>query len=64
VPVAYGHQDVWIRGHVDEAGIGCRGEIIARHRLERADVVFDLSIICPLIEQTVGSMVASPRSLP
>jgi hypothetical protein len=26
VPVAYGHQDVWVRGYVDEVVIGCRGE--------------------------------------
>ena len=43
VPVAYGHQDVWIRGYVDAVVIGCRGEIIARHprSWEREDVVFD-----------------------
>ena len=40
VPVAWGHQDVWVRGYVDEVVIGCRGEIIARHprSYEREDV--------------------------
>lgn len=43
VPVAYGHQDVWIRGYVDKVVIGCRGQIIALHPRcwERDDVVFD-----------------------
>ena len=31
VPVAYGHQDVWVRGYVDQVVIGCRGDVIARH---------------------------------
>jgi hypothetical protein len=31
VPVAYGHQDVWVRGYVDQVVIGCRG-VIARTR--------------------------------
>ena len=31
VPVAYGHQEVWIRGYVHEVVIGCGAEIIARH---------------------------------
>jgi len=33
VPVAYGHQDVWVSGHVDQLDqvvIGCRWEVIAR----------------------------------
>ena len=29
VPVAYGHQEVWIRGYVHEVIIGCGGEEIA-----------------------------------
>jgi hypothetical protein len=43
VPVAYGHQDVWIRGYVDEVVIGCRGEVIARHPrcFDREDMIFD-----------------------
>ena len=43
VPVAYGHQDVWVRGYVDQVVIGCRGEVIARHPrcYDREDVVFD-----------------------
>jgi hypothetical protein len=52
VPVAYGHQDVWVRGSVDAVVIGCRGEIIARHPRcwEREDVIFDPVHYLPLIE--------------
>ncbi|MEI4233650.1 hypothetical protein V8324_12210 [Roseovarius sp. D22-M7] len=32
VPVAYGRQDVWVRGSVDQVGICCCGEVIARQR--------------------------------
>ncbi len=43
VLVAYGHQEVWIRGYVHEVVIGCGGEIIVRHvrSYEREDLVFD-----------------------
>ena len=30
VPVAYGHQEVWVRGYVHEVIIGCGAEVIAR----------------------------------
>ncbi len=58
VPVAYGHQDVWVRGYVDKVVIGCRGEIIARHPRcwEREDVVFDPVHYLPLIEQKINSL--------
>lgn len=58
VPVAYGHQDVWVRGYVDEVVIGCRGEIIARHprSWEREDVVFDPLHYLPLIEQKIHAL--------
>src|SRR3546814_20283037 len=58
VPVAYGHQDVWVRGYVDEVVIGCRGEIIARHPRcwEREDVIFDPVHYLPLIEQKINSL--------
>lgn len=58
VPVAYGHQDVWVRGYVDEVVIGCRGEIIARHSRswEREDVVFDPVHYLPLIEKKINSL--------
>ena len=58
VPVAYGHQDVWVRGYVDEVVIGCRGEIIARHprSWEREDVIFDPVHYLPLIEQKINSL--------
>ena len=44
VPVAYGHQDVWVRGYVDQVVIGCRGEVIAKHSrcYAREDAVLDL----------------------
>jgi hypothetical protein len=58
VPVAYGHQDVWVRGYVDEVVIGCRGEIIARHPRcwAREDVVFDPVHYLPLIEQKINAL--------
>lgn len=58
VPVAYGHQDVWIRGYVDEVVIGCRGEIIARHprSFDREDVIFDPVHYLPLIEQKINAL--------
>ncbi|MEC5325912.1 Mu transposase domain-containing protein, partial [Aurantimonas sp. A3-2-R12] len=58
VPVAYGHQDVWVRGYVDAVVIGCRGEIIARHprSWEREDVVFDPLHYLPLIEQKINAL--------
>jgi transposase len=58
VPVAYGHQDVWIRGYVDEVVIGCRGEIIARHPrcYEREDIVFDPVHYLALIERKINAL--------
>ena len=58
VPVAYGHQDVWVRGYVDKVVIGCRGEIIARHprSWEREDVIFDPVHYLPLIEQKINAL--------
>ena len=43
VPVAYGRQEVWIRGYVHEVVIGRGAEIIARHprSYDREDMVFD-----------------------
>ena len=43
VPVAYGHQDVWLRVYADHVVIGCRGDVIARHPrcYAREDMVFD-----------------------
>jgi hypothetical protein len=62
VPVAYGHQDVWVRGYVDEVVIGCRGEIIARHpaAAAREDVVFDPVHYLPLIEQKINAWIRPP----
>jgi len=58
VPVAFGHQDVWIRGYVDEVVIGCGGEVIARHprSYEREEVVFDPLHYLPLIEQKINAL--------
>jgi transposase len=58
VPVAHGHQDVWIRGYVDEVVIGCRGETIARHPrcYEREDIVFDPVHYLALIEQKINAL--------
>jgi hypothetical protein len=58
VPVRFGHQDVWIRGYVDEVVIGCRGEVIARHprSYEREDVIFDPVHYLPLIEQKINAL--------
>lgn len=58
VPVAFGHQDVWVRGYVGEVVIGCRGEIIARHprSYEREDVSFDPLHYLPLIERKLNAL--------
>jgi len=58
VPVAFGHQDVWIRGYVDAVVIGCGGEVIARHprSYEREEVVFDPLHYLPLIEQKINAL--------
>jgi len=58
VPVAYGHQEVWVRGYVHEVVIGCGAEIIARHprSYDREDMVFDPLHYLPLIEQKIGAL--------
>jgi transposase len=58
VPVAYGHQDVWIRGYVDEVVIGCRGEVIARHPrcYDREDIVFNPIHYLALIERKINAL--------
>jgi len=58
VPVAYGHQDVWVRGYVDQVVIGCRGEVIARHPrcYAREDAVFDPVHYLPLIERKINAL--------
>ncbi len=58
LPVAYGHQEVWIRGYVHEVVIGCGGEIIARHvrSHEREDLVFDPLHYLPLLEKKIGAL--------
>ena len=56
VPVAYGHQEVWIRGYVHEVVIGCGAGIIARHprSYDREDMVFDPIHYLPLLEHKTG----------
>jgi transposase len=58
VPVAYGHQDVWVRAYVDQVVIGCRGEVIARHPrcYGREDMVFDPIHYLPLIERKINAL--------
>ena len=67
VPVAYGHQNVWVRGimpeaclrhDVDQVVIGCRGDVIARHPrcYAREDVVFDPVHYLPLIERKINAL--------
>jgi hypothetical protein len=58
VPVAWGHQDVWIRGYVDEVVIGCRSEVIARHprSYEREEVIFNPLHYLPLIEKKINAL--------
>ena len=58
VPVAYGHQEVWIRGYVHEVVIGCGAGIIARHprSYDREDMVFDPIHYLPLLEHKIGAL--------
>ncbi len=58
VPVAYGHQDVWIRGYIHEVVIGCGGEVIARHPRcwDRDELVFNPIHYLPLIEQKINAL--------
>ncbi len=58
VPVAYGHQEVWVRGYVHEVVIGCGGEIIARHprSYDREDVIFNPIHYLPLLEKKIGAL--------
>jgi transposase len=58
VPVAYGHQEVWIRGYVHEVVIGCGAEVIAQHprSYDREDMIFDPIHYLPLLEQKVGAL--------
>ena len=58
VPVAYGHQEVWIRGYVHEVVIGCGAGIIAQHprSYDREDMVFDPIHYLPLLEHKIGAL--------
>ena len=57
-PVAYGYQQVWVRGYVEQVVIECGTEIIARHRrsYEGEDTVFDPLHYLPLIERKIGAL--------
>jgi len=58
VPVACGHRDVWMRGHVDKVAIGCGGGVVVRHARcrDRAELVFDPIRCLPLPEQKIGAL--------
>ena len=58
VPVAYGHQEVWLRGYVHEVVIGCGAGIIARHprSYDREDMVFDPIHYLALLEHKIGAL--------
>ena len=58
VPFAYGYDQVWVRGYVEQVVIGCGTEIIARHRrsYEGEDTVFDPLHYLPLIERKPGAL--------
>jgi len=58
VPVAFGHQDVWVRGYVHEVIIGCASEEIARHprSYDREDLIFNPIHYLPLLEKKVGAL--------
>ena len=58
VPVAFGHQDVWIRGYVHEVVIGCGAGSIARHprSYDREDMRLRIAIhYLPLLEHKIGA---------
>lgn len=58
VPVAYGHREVLVRGHVDAVAIACGAEEIARHRRSygREDVLLEPLHYLPLLERKVGAL--------
>jgi hypothetical protein len=58
VPVAFSHQEVWIRGYVHEVIIGCGSEEIARHprSYDREDLIFNPIHYLPLLEKKVGAL--------
>ncbi len=58
VPVAYGYQEVWVRGYVHEVVIGCGGAVIARHprSYEREDLVFEPLHYLALLERKIGAL--------
>jgi transposase len=58
VPVAYGYQDVWVRGYVDQVVIGCGGEVIARHPrcYESEELVFNPVHYLALLERKIGAL--------
>jgi len=58
VPVAYGHREVVVRGHVEEVVIACGAAVIARHRrsYEHADVLLEPLHYLALLERKTGAL--------
>ncbi|MDP8915673.1 MAG: IS21 family transposase [Pseudomonadota bacterium] len=58
VPVAYGHREVLVRGHVEAVVIACGAEVIARHArsYEREDVLLEPLHYLPLLERKTGAL--------
>jgi len=58
VPVAYGHREVVVRGHVEEVVIACGAAVIARHRRSygHADVLLEPLHYLALLERKTGAL--------
>ena len=58
VPVAYGYQDVLVRGYADVVVISCGSEVIVGHprSYDRDDFVYDPIHYLPLVERKPGSL--------
>jgi transposase len=58
VPVAYGHREVVVRGHVEAVVIACGAAVIARHRrsYEHADVLLEPLHYLALLERKTGAL--------
>jgi transposase len=58
VPVAYGHREVVVRGHVEAVVIACGAAVIARHRrsYEREDVLLEPLHYLALLERKTGAL--------
>ena len=56
MPVAYGHQDVWIRAYIHDVVIGCRGKVIAHHPRCWDRDKFDPIHYLPRLEQKINAL--------